>query len=105
MPSLAESKVKLRIGTGHSLTCLHRMESKHSDWRTEKLQVPQIVGVILQGVRQEWGTGGALHGEDGFTKGPYRCVLGTSRVVVYGKWAKKKANVTSYFLMISEWHP
>ena len=65
MPSLAESKVKLKIETGHSLTCLHGMESKQSDWRTGKLQVPQIVGVILQGVRQEWGTGGALLWEDG----------------------------------------
>ena len=40
------------------------MESKHSDWRAVKLEVPQIVGVILQGVRQECGTGGALLWED-----------------------------------------
>ena len=26
-------------------------------------------------------------------------------IVVYGKGAKKEANVTSYFLMTSEWHP
>ena len=64
MPSLAELKVKLKIESGHSLTCLDRMESKHSDWRAVKLEVPQIVGVILQGVRQEWGTGGALLWED-----------------------------------------
>ena len=54
MPSLAESKVKLKIESGHSLTCLDGMESKQSDWRAVKLEVPQIVGVILQGVRQEW---------------------------------------------------
>ena len=35
----------------------------------------------------------------------YRFVLGTSREVVYGKRVKKKANVISYFLKISEWHP
>ena len=26
-------------------------------------------------------------------------------IVVYGKGAKKEANVISYFLMTSEWHP
>ena len=26
-------------------------------------------------------------------------------LVLYGKWAKKEANVISYFLMTSEWHP
>ena len=64
MPLLAESKVKLKIESGHSLICLDRMESKHSDWRAVKLEVPQIVGVNLQGVRQEWGTGVALLWED-----------------------------------------
>ena len=35
------------------------------------------------------------------------CFLGTSRTeqVVYGKWAKKEANVISYVLMTSEWQP
>ena len=26
-------------------------------------------------------------------------------IVVYGKWAKREANVISYFLRTSEWHP
>ena len=28
-----------------------------------------------------------------------------SEQVVYGKWTKKEANVISYVLMTSEWHP
>ena len=28
-----------------------------------------------------------------------------AELVVYGKWAKKKGNVISYFLKTSEWHP
>ena len=32
-------------------------------------------------------------------------VLRTSRLVVYGKRAKKEAKIISYFFMISKWHP
>ena len=31
--------------------------------------------------------------------------LETSRTAEHGKWAKKEANVISYFLMTSGWHP
>ena len=30
--------------------------------------------------------------------------MGTSRVVVYDKWAKKEVKVIFYFLITSEWH-
>ena len=40
-----------------------------------------------------------------FSFGPIKVCWEAAEQVVYGSWAKKEANVISYFLMTSEWHP
>ena len=37
--------------------------------------------------------------------GLYFDSLDPAKQALYGKWAKKEANLISYFLMTSEWHP